>query len=177
MTVRKEYSGIAIALHWSVAVFVVAMLVTAFQAWSSTSEHTEIYWMKLHGSIGTCSIVLIAARIFYHFRTKQPPALIAKPWERTLAFIVHKVLLILLALQLVTGPADIWSGGWGIDVFGWLEIPPPFAKWDDVSHEVIGSVHRWTGIAIFFLVFFHTLAALKHHWIDGDRTLRRMVGF
>ncbi len=176
MTERSEYSRVAIALHWSVAAVILAMLFTAFQSWTSTSEQAGLYWLQLHGSIGVLFSLLIGARIVYHFRTVQPPPLTKKPWERALSVTVHTAMLVLIGIQLVTGPIDVWSGGWGIDVFGWFEIPPPFAKWDEASHELIGSVHRWTGVAILCLVVLHMLGALKHHFVDDDRTFQRMLG-
>ena len=176
MTSKSDYSRITIGLHWAVAAVILAMLLTALQAWQSQSEAASLYWLTLHGSIGTLFTILIAIRIILHFRTRQPAALAGEIWERRLSFSVHKLMLVLVAAQLVTGPVDIWSGGWPIQVFGWFEIPPPFAKWGDASHDLIGSVHRWTGVAMFSLIVLHILGAVKHHFIDGDRTLKRMLG-
>lgn len=170
-----QYTRTAMFLHWMAAATIFAMLFTAFRAWSSSSQENELYWLHLHGSIGAAFAVVIAARIIYHFSTTQPPTLTNKAWESSLSRFVHKAMLSLVALQFITGPIDIWSGGWPIDVFGWFEIPPPFAKWSDASHGVIGTVHRLAGMAVLLLVVLHIAAALKHHWIDRDQTLRRML--
>jgi cytochrome b561 len=39
----------------------------------------------------------------------------------------------------------------------------------------MGVAHRWSGWLVIILAGMHMLAALKHHFIDRDGTLKRML--
>ena len=70
----------------------------------------------------------------------------------------------------------MWSGGWPIGVFDWFALPSPIGANKQLWHDAIGDVHRFTGYVIAVFVLLHIAAAAKHHLLDGDRTLLRMLG-
>lgn len=60
-------------------------------------------------------------------------------------------------------------------VFGWFEIPATFYGFGN-QEDIAGVVHEWLANLMIELVVLHSLAALKHHFLDCDPTLRRMLG-
>ncbi len=79
----------------------------------------------------------------------------------------------MIALPL-TGYLDSAFGGYHISVFGLFDIPMLFDKnkaWFDVTVQA----HRWIGWGLGLLVLAHAGAALKHHFIQHDDVLLRIL--
>lgn len=74
----------------------------------------------------------------------------------------------------ITGYLIVTAGGRGLDVFDWFVIPSVLEQ--DGLEDIAGEVHEIIAFIIIGLAAFHALGALKHHFIDKDETLRRMLG-
>jgi len=83
--------------------------------------------------------------------------------------------LAILAL-FISGYLMVTAKGDSLSVFDWFRLPALFtgkSDWVDTA----GLIHLWTGYFIIALASVHALAAIKHHVIDKDATLKRMLGF
>lgn len=170
-----RYGIVSITLHWLGALAILAMLATAGWIWNAQNDEVEGARIQLHASLGTLLYLVIAARILWSWIERKPDSLQDKPGLTAAARLVHVVLLLLVAAQLVTGPLNVWSGGWPVSAFGWFTIESPFdgpQGW----HDPMGEFHSITGLVIAGLVTLHVLAALKHHFLDRDGTVLRMLG-
>jgi cytochrome b561 len=67
------------------------------------------------------------------------------------------------------------ADGRAVDVFDWFSIPATIHGYDN-QEDIAGLVHLVLAISLISLVTLHAAAALKHHFIDRDRTLLRMSG-
>jgi cytochrome b561 len=75
-------------------------------------------------------------------------------------------------------------GGHGVAFFGLELVPPnpdPFNPQEVVAinasvASVAHEVHEYAGFVLILAVVLHVLGALKHHVVDHDGTLRRMLG-
>ena len=65
--------------------------------------------------------------------------------------------------------------GSGVSLFGWFEVPALVSGLPEQA-DVAGAVHYWLALGLLALAGLHALGALKHHLIDKDNTLRRMLG-
>jgi cytochrome b561 len=170
-----QFGLVSIVLHWAAAGAILAMLATAAAIMAAPSEEVEGARIQAHVWTGTSLYLIIAIRIVWSWLERRPVLLSASPTERSLARVVHAILLVLIALQLVTGPLGVWSGGWPVVAFDLFTIGSPFdgpQPW----HDAIGEIHEYTGLAILFLVGLHVAGALKHALVDRDETLSRMLG-
>ena len=81
----------------------------------------------------------------------------------------------LMLAMVVSGYLISTADGRGVAVFEWFSVP---AITDDVDgmESLAGDWHRWLGWTLIILAGLHALAALKHHFLDHDDTLRRMLG-
>lgn len=61
-----------------------------------------------------------------------------------------------------------------IEVFGWFSVPS-FGSFIDNQEDIAGTIHEWLAYVLIALASVHALAALKHHFIDKDNTLKRML--
>jgi cytochrome b561 len=67
------------------------------------------------------------------------------------------------------------ADGRPVDVFGIFTLPATLSGLPNQA-DTAGDLHLAMAIAVIVLAALHALAALKHHFIDRDRTLRRMLG-
>jgi cytochrome b561 len=79
---------------------------------------------------------------------------------------------------MVAMPLSGWfltsAAGYAPSFFGLFTLPTLIAKNNDLL-ELFESVHEWLAYGLIALIIIHTLAALKHHFIDKDDILKRML--
>ena len=80
-----------------------------------------------------------------------------------------------MLLLMLSGYLISTADGRGISVFGLFEVPASLTGIPD-QEDVAGLIHEWLAWALVIFAGLHGLAALKHHFIDHDATLRRMLG-
>ena len=66
------------------------------------------------------------------------------------------------------------ADGRSIEVFSWFEVPALGSVIDN-QEDIAGEVHKYLAYGLIGLVILHAIAALKHHIIDKDATLTRMI--
>ena len=67
------------------------------------------------------------------------------------------------------------SDGRGIDIFDWYTVPSLGALFEDQS-DIAGLLHYYFACTLIGLTSIHAIAALKHHFVNKDNTLRKMTG-
>lgn len=106
---------------------------------------------------------------------RRPPELVAgmPPLQRIAAKITHVLLYVLLAVVPITGYLLTSFDGEAVKLFGW--VLPPLVAPDEAAGRLFGDVHSFAAWTLLVLAGLHTLAALKHHFVDRDATLLRML--
>lgn len=133
----------------------------------------EIY--AVHKSLGLTVLGLTVLRIVWRFLNPTPPVLGAVPtWQRIAARVSHGLLYtILIALPmsgwLLSSAADFLPN-W----FGWVELPALVAPDDELREQSI-VLHVILGWLLLALLVVHIGAAMHHHSVAKDATLRRML--
>lgn len=168
-------------LHWLIALGMTGMLCVGIVM--TENELWNLY--DLHKSAGLLLSVLILCRVIWRAMNGWPqPAGNYRPIEKFLGKITHWGLIVGSVLIPVSGMMHSGFSGHGFGIFG-LEIvkenPDP-----QRIHEVIpiweagykfGQVaHQYISYLLIFLLVLHIAGALKHHVIDKDKTLLRMLG-
>jgi cytochrome b561 len=174
--VQSDRHGVAtILLHWVTAVLVAgAWFVGDWMTDLSFSPlKLKVYsWHKWTGIlVFALLIVRVGVRIAVRFapRTEMP----SHPVNR-LARGTHLLLYLLLALVPLSGWLYSSAAGFTTVWFGIWPIPDLVPK-DAQLKDLFRSVHDALTSVLAALVVLHLLAALKHHFIDRDRILVRMV--
>ena len=67
------------------------------------------------------------------------------------------------------------ADGKPISVFGWFDVPATLAD-AGAQADFAGALHFWLAWSVVVLSVMHGFMALKHHFIDKDDTLKRMLG-
>jgi len=129
---------------------------------------------EIHKGIGILLLIVLLFRFFWRLINTRPE-LIGAWWEQVVALSVHRLHYVLMFTVLITGYLIPTAEGVGIDVFGWFTVPATL-MFDKQQADLIGNIHRVSAWAMMGLAGLHAGAALKHHVIDKDITLLRMLG-
>ena len=163
-----------ISIHWITAFTVVGLFVLGL--WMVELNYYSS-WYKVapmwHKSIGLLLALLTLARLLVRFRTVRPVQY-GKSWEMAVSSVVHITLYLVLVVILTSGYLISTADGRSIMVFNWLAIPSS-GEWFERQEDVAGDIHFWAAIALVTIAFLHSAAALKHHFIDKDATLKQML--
>lgn len=168
-----HYDGVAIALHWLTALLVVCQFALA-ELWGFFPRGARHLMITTHMSLGIILTAVIIARIVWRLIPGHQVAPSEIGWIRVASKGIHYVLYVLLALEVVLGFLFRWSGGEAMGFFG-LQIPAPFPEWSRADHRLVANLHDRIAWAIIIIALGHALAALYHHYVLGDRVLRRML--
>lgn len=167
---------VAMGLHWLIALAVFGMFglglymtdLTYYDQWYHEAPH-------VHRSIGVLLFLLMVGRLLWRLGNAAPPPLAShKTWERLLARAVHIAFYLLLFALMISGYLITTADGRPVYVFDWFSVPATLTG--QHQEDIAGVIHRWLAWSVIGLALLHTAAALKHHFIDRDNTLKRMLG-
>ncbi len=161
-------------LHWIMAVGVVIAAIVAKVSEDLSSSRDRYEWMVNHKSIGLTLLALLLLRLAWRLSNPSPefPATMPR-WQRLAARITHWALYVLLLWMPITGWLAHSASGIPLKWFNWFKVPR-LADKDTELKQLAEQMHDWGVWLLFFLFIAHVAAALKHHVLDRDDTLRRM---
>lgn len=173
---RYGYGSVAIILHWIIAVTVFAMF--GLGLYMVDLDYYDPWYTDapdLHRSIGILLLVLVTCRLLWRVSNPRPePVEGHAAIERVAAVIVHGLLYLDLFVVMISGYLISTADGRGIDVFGLFEVPAVLAA-EKGREDLAGLVHWYAALVLVSMAGLHAAAALKHHFIDRDETLKRML--
>lgn len=174
---NSNYGLVSIGLHWVMAIVIVGLFALGYWMRGLSYYHE---WYRLapyiHKSVGILLAMTLALRLIWRcYNVKPAAAQSLKTWEKNSAHLVHWLLYILLIALLSSGYLISSADGRGIEVFSWFEVPAIPALFDQ-QEDLAGLVHEYLAYTVVGLASLHALAALKHHFVDKDNTLKKMLG-
>ncbi len=173
---RQAWGSVSIALHWASAAVVLATLGIGLGFDSLERTPLEAAARTVHESLGLTVLALTALRLMWRLANPRPAADVGKPaWQVAAARAVHLALLGLIVALPLSGWAMLSVGGHPIGWFGLVTLPPLLAP-DPALRHLTHQLHETLAYGVLGLVVVHVAAALKHHLVDRDGTLRRMLG-
>jgi cytochrome b561 len=171
----QAYSATAKWLHWTIVALVAIQFVTAYLLPHIGRDTRPSTVINLHFSFGILILVVMAVRFVHRLRHPVPlEAGDAPPAERLLARTAHRLFYLILLVGPFLGWASASAHRLPVTLFGIVPLPalaPPGAGWANEAGDIHGTV-MWT---LLCLIGLHAAAALYHHLIRRDGTLRRML--
>ena len=167
-------------LHWLVAVGMIFLLCSGW--YMATTEAWS--WYPIHKSIGVMLFVFVIARVVVRLKNGMPePVGAQEKWLHRLAKTTHWGLLAITVIMPISGALYSWASGHYVGVFAFNLVPnnPLTDAMGEVLprnvqlQELALSVHQWVGYLLAGMLVLHFAGALKHHFLDRDNTLRRMI--
>ena len=181
---RSTYSSGAIALHWLIAALMLTNIAVAWY-FNSLKYPANVPPIQLHKSIGITVLLLTLVRIGWRLVNHPPPLPdhMAR-WERWAARATHYLFYLLMLAMPLSGWAMVSSSpllrAHPTVLFGVVPWPTiPFGQIDsDTLHglsKLFQATHDRLALVAYATIALHVAAALKHHLIDRDDVLTRML--
>jgi len=174
---HPRYGGVAIALHWLVVALIIASWALGLYMVDlplSPQKLKYISWHKWSGvTIFLTAIIRIAWRLAY---PAPPPPVTMPPWQRVVMGVSHLLLYLFPIAIPITGWLFSSASGIPTVYLGWIQLPDLVAQ-DKLFAEQLRLAHFALNVMLFVIVCIHAAAALKHHILDRDEVLVRMLPF
>ncbi len=174
----QRYGAVAIALHWVMAVLLVALagsglyMVSLPDAGYDTRKIVQILY---HKQLGILALTLALMRLGWRAGHALPALVETLPdWQQVAARFVHLCFYALMLALPVTGWLMSSAAGFPVSFLGLFELPDWVSRSDDLFRMFAG-IHQWLGYALIALTLVHAGAALRHHFVDKDQTLKKML--
>ena len=173
MTTR--YTATAKTLHWAMAILIFGLLALGFYMHDLPLSPEKLKLYSWHKWAGVCAFLLVLVRLAWRAAHRPPPLPVTMPVH--LQFAAHAGHFLLYALMLAI-PLSGWlmssAKGFQTVWFGVLPIPDLVGK-DKELGDLLQSVHMVLNLVFAIAIAGHIGAALKHHFIDRDDILTRML--
>lgn len=172
---RERFSPFTVAFHWAIALTIIGLIAVGIYMVDLPRGEWRSTLFGWHKVIGTTVLMIAAMRILWRWRNGLPvPASAYPEWQHRLANATHVVLLVATIALPVTGAIYSYTGGHPVPVLGLFELKSE-TKYP-VLFDTFKFIHGWAGWILAGIVALHVTGALKHHLVDRDGTLRRMLG-
>jgi cytochrome b561 len=172
MTIVR-YTHTAVSLHWLSAILIACAFALGWTMTELAISPLKLRMFNWHKWLGVSVLALAVIRVLWRCLRAPPPLLPMPRWQHRAAQAMHGVLYALLFALPLSGWAYSNAVGYPVVYLGLVRLPNLVAK-DKALGATLLTVHEVLGWVLLFTLSAHALAALKHHLIHRDDTLRRM---
>ncbi|MDD5058608.1 MAG: cytochrome b [Sideroxydans sp.] len=174
---NSHYTRTAITLHWLIALLIFVALPLGVYMHDLPLSPIKLQLYSYHKWIGVTVFMLAVLRLSWRVTHRPPPLPDSMPaWEKLAAESVHY----LLYAQIFAIPLSGWlmssAKGFQTVWLGILPLPDLIGKNAELG-DLLHEVHETLNLALLCLLLAHVGAALKHHFIQHDDILARMLPF
>lgn len=176
MTFAAVYSRTAVVLHWLIALFIAGGFSLGAYMVDLHASPTKVRLFAYHKWIGMTVLGLVVIRSVWRLTHRAPAALPMPRWQHLVARSTHGLLYLLMIVTPLCGWLYTSATGYPVVYLKLWQLPDLVHKNKELA-DVLGEIHGDLAWALLWLVVLHSAAALKHHFIDHDSTLRRMLAW
>ncbi len=171
----KEWGGMAKFFHWTIGLLIIALLIVGIIMERMDVSPLKFQIYAVHKATGILVFSLVLLRIIWLALNRRPEELKSyTKLEHSVANIVH----ILLYIAMIGMPLSGWimssAANFPVSIFGLFTMPNLISPNEDLA-GLMKQIHMICGYSLIVAVGLHVAGALKHHVIDKDITLRRML--
>lgn len=173
---KKKYGGVAILLHWLIALMIVCTFTLGLVMVDIPGlTPAKLKYFSWHKWAGVTILALACLRLLWRLTHAAPPYPGGMPrWQIGAAHATHFLLYLLIFAVPLSGYFYTLSAGVPVVYLGLFPLPvliAPHPEWK----AALKLTHYVLNMTLLTLVCLHVLAALKHHFIDRDDILKRML--
>ena len=178
---HQRYGGVTKTFHWLTALLILTLIGLGLYAEdlpvTTDAELARKAWVfSLHKTMGVTVFFVALARILWAITQPHPRLLNAdKRAESFLASLAHWTLYGAIVIVPLSG----WIGHAAAEGFAPIWWPfgqgLPLVPKDPGVEHLFATIHVIAGKVLIGTILLHVAGALKHHVIDRDATLRRML--
>jgi cytochrome b561 len=170
------YTRTAVFLHWLIALLIACGFTLATYMVDLHISPRKLRLYSYHKWIGITVLALVLIRLVWRLTHRPPPEVPMPRWQLRAAQATHYLLYALMIATPVCGWLYSSASGYPVVYLKLWQLPDLVHKNRDLA-KVLVEIHGFLGWSIFWVVLLHMAAALKHHFIDRDDTLRRMLAW
>lgn len=174
---NPRYAASRRALHWSIALLMVLAYVFILGRENfERGSDARLAMVQAHFWVGIVILALMLPRLLLVFSRPAPPVRPPLPaWQAVPAKGLHLLLYAMLVAQPLLGLLTAWTDGKELLLpFTQIVVPPLVSANEALAHR-FEDLHELIGTVFYWVVGLHVAAALYHHFIRRDDTLRRMT--
>jgi cytochrome b561 len=180
MTFRNttsSWGSLSKALHWIIVLLIVNQWVIGMRADAMPLGLAKLQALAWHKSFGITILMLAVLRLVWRWMNPVPDlAAETRPWERALARISHVLLYGLIFALPISGWLMSSAKNFPVSWFSLIQLPDLVAP-SEALFQQMRSLHHLLFAALVVVAALHIAGALKHHFIDRNDVLRRMLPF
>ena len=180
MSVRnstRSWGSVSKALHWIIVLLIINQWLIAERADSLPNGLAKLQALAWHKSFGITILMLAVVRLVWRLLNPTPElASETKPWERSLARLSHVLLYALIFAMPLTGWMMSSARNFPVSWFHLFQLPDLVAP-DKHIFEMMRNLHGLLFLALVGVALLHVAGALKHHFVDKNDVLKRMLPF
>lgn len=173
-----RYGVVAILLHWLMAVLVIALAALGLYMVSLPDvgfDTKKITLILYHKEFGMQALALLVVRLAWRVSQVLPQLIAHLPdWQKIAARFVHLAFYALMFALPMTGWFMSSAAGIPVSFLQLITLPDLIGRDDHLFRQLI-DIHKWLGWLLMFFIFVHVGAALRHHFVFKDDTLRKML--
>lgn len=174
IAVGTRYSRTAIVLHWLSALLIACNFALGLSMVDLPFSPQKFRWYGWHKWIGITVFIVALARLAWRRAYPAPPPVVMPEWQRKAAAATHAALYALMIVIPLSG--WVYSSATGVSVvyLGLVPLPDLVPK-DKALAFVLKALHVTLNFTLLALVSVHAGAAIRHHFVDRDGVLARML--
>ena len=169
-----RYHPVSMALHWLLALMILGSLAVGFYMTDLPLSPTRLKLYNWHKWAGMTILILSALRLLWRLGHRPPPDLPMPAWQSRAAHLAHQGLYALFFAVPLAGWAYSSAAGFPVVLFGVLPLPD-WVPVDRPLSDSLKQLHHLLAYALTTVIGLHVAGALKHHFIDRDALLQRML--
>ncbi|MCX7156215.1 MAG: cytochrome b [Rhodocyclales bacterium] len=172
-----RFTGVAIGLHWLIAIAIIGTFSVGLYMHELPLSPQKLRIYSWHKWAGVTIFMFVALRLVWRLLHRPPELPAGMPvWQRKAAEATHVLLYLLMFAVPLSGWLMSSAKGFQTVWFGVLPLPDLLDKNKELG-DLLQEVHELLNFGMAALVIAHLGAALKHHFIDRDDVLARMLPF
>jgi cytochrome b561 len=171
---EDRYGAVTQVLHWAIVALIIVQYVLAQRA-DALRGLAKVAPLAQHKSFGMTILFLVLLRLIWRWLNPVPKTPSTMPrWQRIASHASHYGLYALLFAAPLLGWMMSSARNFPVSWFGLFTLPDLVAP-NRPLYDFLHEAHEVCAKMIFALALVHAAAALKHHFIDKDNVLRRML--
>jgi cytochrome b561 len=169
-----RYTRTALSLHWLIAALIACALTLGAIMTDLPVSPERLRLFNYHKWIGITVLGLVFLRAAWRLSHRPPALLPMPPWQARIANWTHILLYVLMFAVPLVGWMMSSAKGYPVVYLKLWRLPDLVHK-NKALGEFLETLHAVLAWSLAGLVGLHLAGALKHHFIDRDDTLRRML--
>lgn len=172
---EKRYGVVAMLLHWGMAVLIVGLLILGLYMTDLPVGTTKLKFYGWHKEFGFLVLTLALVRFAWRWINILPRLPDSMPqWQKIGARVSHWAFYGFMFALPISGWLMTSAAGFPVSFFG-LFVIPNLIEPNEAQRLLFAEIHEWLAYGLITTIGIHVAAALKHHFIDKDDILRRML--